>query len=319
MATLYTHQSANIRKTWLLMAGFFGAVIGIGYVFSQIYGNPGILYIAVAFSVLMNIISYWFSDKIVLALHRAEPVDFKANPELYRVLENLAITAGLPMPKFYLIRDPAPNAFATGRNSTHAVVAVTSGLLERLDRSELEGVLAHELSHIGNRDMLVSTVAVVLVGFISIISDMFMRSLWFGGMSDGDDRDRGRAGGILILVGIAFSILAPIIASLIHLAISRRREFLADASGALLTRYPEGLASALAKIAAYQRPMRTATNATAHLFFENPFGADLPAEASTKAGRLRAGAARKTPFIVRMFSTHPPIEERIAALTQASV
>lgn len=309
MATLYTHQSANIRKTWLLMAGFFGIVIAIGWVFSQMYGNPGILYIAVAVSILMNVISYWFSDKIVLALHRAHPVDPKAQPELHRILENLSITAGLPMPRFYFIEDPAPNAFATGRNPRHAVVAVTTGLLNTLDRAELEGVLAHELSHIGNRDMLVSTVAVVLVGFISILSDMFMRSLWYGGISGRDDRNRGRAGGVFILVGIVLSILAPVIASLIHLAISRKREFLADASGALLTRYPDGLASALEKISAYQRPLRTATNATAHLFLENPFGAD----------RARGGTARRTPLIIRMFSTHPPIEERIAALTQASV
>ncbi len=298
--TLYTHKAANIRKTWLLMAAFLGVVIGIGWVFSQIYGNPGILYIAVGFSILMNVISYWFSDRIVLALHRAQPIDLKSQPELYRILENLTIAAGLPMPRFFIIDDPAPNAFATGRNPGHAVVAVTTGLLKSLDRSELEGVLSHELSHIGNRDMLISTVAVVLVGFISILSDMFMRSLWFGGMR-GDDRDRGRAGGILILIGIMLSILAPIIASLIHLAISRKRELLADASGALLTRYPEGLASALGKIASYGRPLRTATNATAHLFFENPFGAD------------RSGT-RKTPWIVKIFSTHPPIEERISAL-----
>lgn len=290
------------------MAAFFGVVIGVGWIFSQVYGNPGILYIAVIFSIVMNLVSYWFSDKIVLALHHAQPIDLKSHPEIYRILENLSITAGLPMPKFYIINDPAPNAFATGRNPQHAVVAVTTGLLERLERSELEGVLAHELSHIGNRDMLVSTVAVVLVGFISILSDMFMRSLWFGGMG-GDDRDRGRAGGFLILIGIALSILAPIIASLIHLAISRRREFLADSSGALLTRYPEGLASALRKIAAYSRPLRSATNATAHLFLENPFGADRP----TVAG------ARKTPWIIRMFSTHPPIEERIAALEGAQI
>lgn len=301
--TLYTEKSRNIYKTWLLMAVFFGVVIGIGFVFAQIYGNPGILYIAVAFSIFMNILSYWFSPKIVLALHRAKPVDLKENPELYRVLENLTIAAGLPMPKFYIIEDPAPNAFATGRDLKHAVVAVTTGLMERLDRSELEGVLAHELSHIGNRDMLVSTVAVVLVGFIAILSDMFMRSLWFGGI--GDDRDRGRAGGILIIVGIILSILAPVIASLIHLAISRRREFLADASGALLTRYPEGLANALRKISTYSRPMRTASNATAHLFLENPFGADRP-----PAG----GGDRRTPWLVRMFSTHPPVEERIKAL-----
>lgn len=312
--TLYTQRSKNIYKTWVLMTIFFGVVIAIGWIFSQIYGNPGILYIAVFFSIFMNILSYWFSDKIVLALHRAKPVELKEKTEIYRVLENLTIAAGLPMPKFYIINDSAPNAFATGRNPKHAVVAVTTGLLERLDRSELEGVLAHELSHIGNRDMLVSTVAVVLVGFVSIISDMFMRSMWFGGMSD--DRDRDRAGGILILIGIVLSILAPIIASLVHLAISRRREFLADTSGALLTRYPEGLASALKKIASYSQPMRTATNATAHLFFENPFGADLPAGASTKGGRM---TPRKTPWIVKIFSTHPPIEERINALLYSSL
>lgn len=307
---LYTQKYKNIRKTWLLMAIFLGVVIGIGWIFSQIYRDPGILYIAVLFSIVMNLASYWFSDKIVLALHHAKPVELKLHPELYRVLENLTITAGLPMPKFYLIEDPAPNAFATGRNPKHAAVAVTSGLLERLDRSELEGVLAHELSHIGNRDMLVSTVAVVLVGFISILSDMFMRSMWFGSISG--DRDRERGGhGIVLIIGIVLSILAPIIASLIHLAISRRREFLADTSGALLTRYPEGLASALKKIAGYQRPLRSATNATAHLFFENPFGADLPVGALAKAGHA---GLRKTPWIIKIFSTHPPLSERIAAL-----
>lgn len=287
------------------MAIFFGVVIGVGWIFSQVYSSPVILYIAVGLSIFMNVLSYWFSDKIVLRLHRAKPVDLKSHPELYRILENLTITAGLPMPKFYLIQDPAPNAFATGRDPKHAVVAVTSGLLELLDRSELEGVVAHELSHIGNRDMLVSTVAVVLVGFVSILSDMFMRSLWFGG----GDRDRGRGHAFIIIIGVVLSILAPLIASLIHLAISRRREFLADASGALLTRYPEGLASALKKIAAYSRPMKTATNATAHLFFENPFGAD-------SSTTLRAGhrAKSQTPFLIRLFSTHPPIESRIKAL-----
>ncbi len=293
MATLYTQQTRNIFKTWLLMAVFFGVVIGIGWVFAQLYGAPEILYFAVFFSILMNVISYWFSDKIVLALHRAKPVDFNENPELYRILENLSITAGLPMPKFYIIDDPAPNAFATGRNPTHAVVAVTTGILERLNRSELEGVLAHELSHIGNRDMLISTVAVVLVGFISIISDMFWRAQWFGSR---DDNNRSNA--LILLIGLVFSILAPLIAQLIQLAISRRRELLADSSGALLTRYPEGLASALQKIADDPRTIRTATNATAHLFFENPFGADH----------------KKTHWLIRMFSTHPPLEDRIKAL-----
>ena len=298
---LYSHKDSNIRKTWLLMTTFFGIVIAIGWIFSQVYQTPSVLYFAVLFSILMNIISYWFSDKIVLGMHRAQLVDLKSNPELYRVLENLTITAGLPMPKLYLIEDPAPNAFATGRNPKNAVVAVTSGLLKILDRSELEGVLAHELSHIGNRDMLLSTVAVVLVGFVAILSDMFTRSLFF------TPRDRDReGGGFIIIFGILLSILAPIIASLIHLAISRRREFLADASGALLTRYPEGLAKALEKISMYSRPLKTASNATAHLFLENPFGADHPTR----------GVERKTPFIVKLFSTHPSVEERVRALLE---
>lgn len=281
------------------MTIFFGIVIAVGFVFANIYRNSGILYIAVIFSVLMNIVSYWFSDKIVLALHRAKPVDAKLSPELYRILENLTIAAGLPMPRFYIIEDPAPNAFATGRNPKHAVVCVTSGLLERLEKTELEGVLAHELSHIGNRDMIVSTVAVVLVGFISILSDMFMRSMWWGSFRR-DDRE-GSGGGLFIIIGIALSILAPLIATLMQLAISRRREFLADASGVLLTRYPDGLISALKKIGSYPQQMRTATNVTAHLFFENPFGTDR-------------GSGRRTSWLVKMFSTHPPIEERIKVL-----
>lgn len=295
---LYSHKDSNIRKTWALMSLFLGVVIGIGWIFSQVYQSPGILYFAVFFSILMNIISYWFSDKIVLRMHKAHEVGLKSQPELYRVLENLTIASGLPMPKFYLINDLAPNAFATGRNPKNAVVCVTSGLLEILDRSELEGVLAHELSHIGNRDMLVSTVAVVLVGFVAILSDMFTRSLFFGGL--GGDRENRGGHGFIILIGILLSILAPIIASLIHLAISRKREFLADASGALLTRYPEGLAKALEKISMHSRPLKTASNATAHLFLENPFGAD-------KGGR-------KIPLIVKLFSTHPPVEERVRAL-----
>lgn len=297
MATIYTHKSENIWKTWGLMALFFGIVIGIGFVFAQVYGNPAILYFAIFFSIIMNIVSYWFSDRIVLRLHRARLVDDR---EVHRVLENLCITAGLPVPRFYLIDDPAPNAFATGRNAEHAVVCVTTGLLTILDRSELEGVLAHELSHIGNRDMLVSTVAVVLVGFVSIVSDIFMRSLWFRGR---DRDDRGNGGAILMLIGVALSILAPIFATLIHLAISRKREFLADASGALLTRYPEGLARALEKISAHAQPLRTATNATAHLFLQNPFGADR-----------ESGSESRTPLVVRLFSTHPPISDRVRAL-----
>lgn len=294
MATLYAHKDANVRKTWLLFTVFFAIIIGIGYVFSQAYGDPSILYFAVIFSVFMSFLSYWYSDRIVLAMAKATPVDAKSAPELYRIVENLSITAGLPMPKLYIVHEEAPNAFATGRDPKHAVVAVTEGLLRRLDRSELEGVLAHELSHIGNRDMLVGTVAVVLVGFISILADIFMRSMLYGGRR----RDsRGNAGAILFLIGIALSILAPISAKLIQLAISRRREFLADASGALLTRYPEGLAKALEKISKDQTPMAVAKNTTAHLWLDDPF----------------KGKA-KTSWFHKLFQTHPPIEERVRAL-----
>lgn len=295
--TLYTHKEQNIRKTWFLFTVFFLVVIGFGWVFSQVYGDPSILFIAVIFSTVMSIVSYWFSDKIVLSMTGAQPVSMQNAPELYRIVENLAITAGLPMPKVYIVPERAPNAFATGRNPEHSVVAVTEGLLEKLDRSELEGVLAHELSHIGNRDMLVSTVAVVLVGFISLVSDMFMRSMFWGGMRSRDDDNRG-GNGIFMLIGIAFAILAPISATLLQLAISRKREFLADSSGALLTRYPEGLARALEKIAGDRTPMRAAANATtAHLWLADPYKDE-----------------QKTPLLHKLFMTHPPVEERLKAL-----
>ncbi len=289
MATLYTQQSKNTNKTWLLMSVFFVIIIAIGFFFSQYYGNPNILYFFVVFSIAMNVTSYWYSDKIALSLNRAKEIKKEDNPELWNVVENLSITAGLPMPKVYLIEDSAPNAFATGRNKEHAVVAVTTGLMQILNKTEIEGVIAHELSHIGNRDILLSTVVVVLVGFISIIANMFMRSMFF---SRGRDNDR-EGGGMLMIVGILLSILAPIFATLTQLAISRKREFLADASGALLTRYPEGLASALEKISKCGQPMMSANNATAHLFISNPFGAKK---------------------ISTLFSTHPPVEARIKAL-----
>lgn len=301
--TAFTQKSVNVRKTWLLMAIFFGLVVGIGWAFSRLYGNPSILYTAVFFSIFMNILSYWFSDKIVLMMHRARPVDKKSAPELYGIVENLCVAVGLPTPKIYIVEDPSPNAFATGRNAKHAVVCVTSGILEKLNRQELEGVLAHELSHIGNRDMLVSTVAVVLVGFVSILSDIFMRSLWWGRGRDDEDN---RAGALVLTLGIIFSILAPLIASLIHLAISRRRELLADTSGVSLTRHPENLISALKKISSSPYQLATASNTTAHLFFQNPFGADR-------------NGVRKTPWLIRIFSTHPPLEERVAALEKVRI
>jgi len=296
--TLYTHKSNNIAKTYLLLSVFLIVVIGVGYFFSYLYKDVSILFIAVIFSVVMSITSYWFSDKIVLSMAKARPVQKSDNPELWNIVENLSITAGLPMPRIYIVDEMAPNAFATGRDPKHAVIAVTTGILQKLNKTELEGVLAHELSHIGNRDMLVGTVAVVLVGFITILADFFTRSLIFGGRN----RDDNRAGGILMIIGIALAILAPIGATLLQLAISRKREFLADASGALLTRYPEGLAAALQKISADQTPMQVAKESTAHLWLSNPFKNN-----------------KKAHWFSKLFMTHPPIEDRIKALTGMKV
>jgi heat shock protein HtpX len=293
MATLYTEQSKNITKTWLLMTTFFAVVIGLGWFFSYYYGDPSILYIFVLFSIVMNIVSFWFSHKIVLKLAGAREANRQEHFDLYTSVENLSITAGLPMPKVYIVQDSAPNAFATGRDKKHAVVAVTTGLLAILEKNELEGVLAHEISHIGNRDMLVSTVAVVLVGFVSILADIFMRSMLFGGHRDSDNN---KAGGILMIVGIIFAILSPIFAMLLQLGISRKREFLADASGALLTRYPEGLANALKKISQYSKPMQKQSNAIAHLYIADPKG---------------IGFGKK---VSNLFATHPPVEARVKAL-----
>ncbi len=279
------------------MTTFLIVAIGLGWAVSAYFQSPVILYIAVALSIIMNVGSYWFSDKLVIKMSGARPVTHQEFPDLWNSLENLSITAGLPMPKLYIITDPSPNAFATGRNPEHSAVAVTTGLLQILDKAELEGVLAHELSHIGNRDMLVATVVVVLVGFIAILSDIFIRSAQFGG---GRDRDAGKVQLVAFLAGIILALFAPLIAKLIHLAISRKREFLADASGALLTRYPEGLASALQKIGGYVGPMRHANHATAHLFISDPFDKE----------------DRKSFFskIDKIFMTHPPIQERVNAL-----
>lgn len=292
MATLYSQADSNVRRTWVLMTTFFIAVIGIGWALSYALGNPGILYIAVFISIAMNVGSYWYSDKLALMSTGAKPISKEAAPDLYNIVENLAIAQGMPMPKVYIINDPAPNAFATGRDPKHGVVAVTTGLLTLLERSELEGVIAHELSHIKNRDTLVMTVVVVLLGFVTLLSDFFLRSMMYG---QGGDRDN-RLGAIMVVAGVALAILSPFIAQLIQLAISRKREFLADASGALMTRYPEGLASALNKISSYRAPMRTANDATAHLFISSPFGAQ-----SLKG-------------LHKLFMTHPPVEERVKAL-----
>ncbi len=295
--TLYDQKGSNIRKTFLLFTIFLVVIIGIGWIFSRAYGNPAILFFAVILSSLMSFVSYWYSDKIVLKISRARPIEEKDNRELYHIVENLCITAGLPVPKIYLIDEKAMNALATGRDPKHAVVAITSGLLEKLDKSELEGVISHELSHIGNRDILLSTVVVVLVGFVALLSDFFMRSMFWGGLSRRNDREGGQAQGILMLAGIALAILSPIAVTLIQLAISRNREFLADASGTLLTRYPVGLISALQKISADPTPLKVANKATNHLWISAP---------------------RKS-SIAKLFMTHPPIEERIKRLKEMNV
>lgn len=300
MATLYTHKGANIRKTWYLMTTFFILVIAVGWMVSYVLDTPALLPVAVVFAVVMNVTSYWFSDSIVIKMTGAKPADGNTHRELIRIVENLSITAGLPMPKVYVVEDPAPNAFATGRNPEHSAVAATTGILAILDRSELEGVIAHELSHIGNRDMLVSTVAVVLAGFLSILADIFLRASHMG--FGGRDRD-SRVSGILFVLAIVGVVLAPIAAQMIQLAISRKREFLADASGAMLTRYPDALASALLKISQNSQPMARANHATAHLFIANPFGQE-------------GGVWQK---ISKLFATHPPVEARVKALRDMDI
>lgn len=296
---LYAERTSNIRRTWALIIGFLIVVIAVGYAISWYYGNPSILYIAVVIAVATNFYAYWASDTLVLSLNHARPASREEFFDFYTVTENLAMTAGLPKPKLYVIDDPAPNAFATGRDEHHAVVCATTGLLAMMTRPELEGVIAHELSHIKNRDILLMTIAVVLAGFVAIIANIFLRmSFWGGGRRD----ENGNGNALLIVLAVVGIVLAPLAAKLIELAVSRRREYLADASGALLTRYPEGLASALEKIGGYAAPMRSANLATAHLFIGDPFG--VKAEGS-------AG------WIERMFSTHPPIPDRIKALLGA--
>ena len=274
------------------MSLFFVLIIGLGWVFSHTYNSPEILYFAVGLSLLMNGLSYWYSDKIALSMSGAKAIKREENLYLYRMVENLCITAGLPMPKLYIIESNQINAFATGRNPKNASIAVTRGALDKLQNEELEGVLAHELSHIGNRDILVMSVVVVLAGVIAILADWFLRMSFFGGH---DDDNRG--GALVLIIGLIAAILAPLAATLVQLAVSRKREFLADASGALLTRYPDGLANALEKIGHDEVPMRHAHNATAHLFISNPF----------------KGKSERNWF-TKLFMTHPPLGERIRIL-----
>lgn len=299
--TLYTQIAENKRRTAYFLILVMTVVIALGYLFARVYDNNFILVIATAIALIQGYISYFHSDSITLAISHAQPVEKKDNPELYRLVENLSITSGLPMPKLYFISDPSPNAFATGRDPKHAVVCVTSGLVQILDKKELEGVIAHEMSHIGNYDIRLMTLVVVLVGTIALMSDFFLRWSWFGGRRRNNDSEGGQIGMILLLISIALAILAPIAATLIQLAISRKREFLADANGALLTRYPEGLALALEKISKADIPVAEATKATAHLYIENPF------------------KERRSSFMNSLFDTHPPVADRIRALRQMDI
>lgn len=280
------------------MTTFLVLIIGIGFVLSYLYNTSTILYVAVAFSLLTNVGAYWFSDKMVLSMANAKRIESKDEyPDLWNTLENLSIAAGLPMPKLYIINDPAPNAFATGRNQDHSVIAVTTGLLPLLSKSELEGVLAHELGHIGNKDMLLQTVIVVFAGMITIIANIALNISSFGGEE--------KKNPIMIIVGVIALILAPIAATIIRLAVSREREYLADATGALITRYPEGLASALEKISNFHQPMKVQNDAIAHLYISNPTGVNDTSE-------LRG--EEKISFVQKLFMTHPPTKDRIAKL-----
>jgi len=294
---VYNQITSNKRKSVLLVAIFVVFIILLGWLLGEVggYGYWG-LFVAGAISLFMALFSYYGGDKVALLTSGAKgPLKKEENPYIYRLVENLCITAGLPTPKIYVIPDPAPNAFATGRDPQHSSIALTTGLIENLENEELEGVIAHELSHIKNYDIRLMMLVIVLVGTVALISDWFLRVRFFGGRDNGSNGNN-QIKTILLLVGIVLAILSPLIAQLIKLAISRKREFLADADGALLTRYPEGLAKALEKISNYKTPLKKANNAVAHLYISSPFGA------KTKNS------------LHNLFSTHPPIEERISSL-----
>jgi heat shock protein HtpX len=296
--TIYESIRSNVWRSYAMMAVFAVFVVGLSYVIGQAtgYGNA-LIPVAVILSVISAVGSYYFGDQMVLAMSGARPADRQRDFDFYTVAENLSIAAGLPMPKLYVIEDTAMNAFATGRDPKHAVVVATTGLLARLDRREIEGVIAHELSHVQNYDIRLMAVVAVLVGTVAYISDLFLRNLWWGGRRSRDSEREGN--GIFFLVGIVLAIISPFLAMMIQMAVSRRREYLADASGALLTRYPEGLASALEKISSDKEVLEAASNATAHLYIANPFkGKEFGAWFSS------------------LFDTHPPIADRIRRLRE---
>ena len=294
---MYEQIARNKWKSFFLVLFFLGLIFALAWFFGELTGlGPHGLILTVVIAVGMTFGSYYASDKIVLAISRAKPVRKEEYPYLYNVVEGLAIAAGLPKPRCYVIDDTAPNAFASGRNPKNSVIVVTKGLLQKLNRAELEGVIGHEMAHVKNYDILVQTLAVVMVGIVALLSDWILRSFFWGsGRRRSKSKGGGNAGAILIVVGLVLAVLSPIISQLIRLAISRKREFLADANGALLTRYPPGLASALKKLAADREPLEAANKATAHLYIVNPLK-DIKGQVN------------------KLFSTHPPIEERVAAL-----
>lgn len=294
---MYEQISSNIWRSRVLIMLFLALFVGIGYVFARVENNILILPIALGAAMLMTVGSFYYSDKIVLASMHARPAEKEEFPHYVNAVEGLALASGLPVPKAYVMDDSAPNAFATGRDPDHAVVCVTTGLLDIMDRTELEGVLAHEMSHIKNYDIRFMMLVAVMVGAIALMADWFWWSGRFGGFRSRDDEDSGQLGTIFFIIGIALAILAPISAMLIQAAISRRREYLADASGAMMTRYPDGLANALAKIAGDEQPLESANKATAHLFISNPL-------------REHGGSLNS------LFDTHPPIADRIERLRQ---
>lgn len=294
--TLYTQVSRNREKTWFFLMFYVVLILGIGYFASWYFGSSLIFVLAALLSIGQGIASFWFSDSIALASSHAEELDKGQYDRVYKIVENLTITAGLPMPRLFLIPDMAMNAFATGRDAKHAAIAVTKGLVDKLDDNELAGVLGHELSHIGNEDIRLMSMVMVMAGLIALISNWVLRSMFWGGGRRGGNNG-GEGGVIMLLIGIALAVLAPIAAMLIQLAISRKREFMADANSVLLTRYPEGMISALQKIGGDTEPTVEANKATAHMYFSNP---------------LNGGGLSK------LFTTHPPIEDRIAALRKGS-
>ncbi len=288
MANLYSQADSNIRKTWILIIFFLSFVIGLGWFFSYLLEDIGFLIITSLLALFQVVIGWFYSDKIILKMSGAQKIEKKDNPELYRVVENLSITAGLPLPDVYISNERQPNAFTTGRKKEEAKVVVTQGLLDKLDRRELEGVIAHELAHIGNKDVFLASLVVVLVSVVSILARMFLRFSYLQG------RKRKKNSGLLSLLGLVGALLAPLAASLIRLSISRKREFLADADGALLTRDPEGLADALRKISSSDNRMKKLNSSTAHLYFSNPL--------------------KEKNFLAKLFMTHPPVKERIKIL-----